>query len=225
MSDEAIRSSAARKKLYTVQGFRREAAGRLNLDPKMVRDAIDALVVAGVVPCTRADNAEALAMDGAWMLLGIGSRVRPDAIARVTPRFAAMALQIDGDPARSAKGGSSGATFENELAALCRETWTRAGEAAVPPVLGAGLYWSDGRGTLLFGTIDSWERGRPRHRKIFASEPLRLPQAPGGEWDFVHLDESFRLPAVGGIAFSPAKLTGFIELLAEGVAGTAASVS
>lgn len=224
MSDEAIRSSAARKKLYAVQGFRREAAGRLNLDPKMVKEAIDALVVAGVVPCTLADNAEALAMDGAWMLLGIGSRVRPGAIARVTPRFASMTLQIDGDRRRSANDGSPGATFENELATLFRETWTKADKAAVPPVLGVGLQWSDGRGSVLFGTIDRWERGKPRHRKIFASEPLHFPQAPGGEWDFVHLDESFRLPSVGGIAFSPLPLLGFLELLAEGVEETAASL-
>lgn len=173
---------------------------------------------------TLADNPQALATDGAWMLLGIGSRVRPDAIARVTPRFASMTLQIDGESPRSANSGSPSATFENELAALFRETWTKADEAAVPPVLGVGLSWSDGRGSVLFGTIDRWERGRPRHRKIFASEPLRLPQARGGEWDFVHLDESFRLPAVGGIAFSPLPLHAFIELLADGVEETAASV-
>lgn len=222
MADEAIRSNAAKKELYAVQGFRRQAAERLNLDPKMVKDAIEALGAAGVVSCTRANNSEALAMDGVWMLLGIGSRVRPDAIARVTPRFAAMTLQIDGDRPRSAKNDRSAAAFENELAAVFRETWAAADEVAVPPVQGVGLHWSDGRGTVLFGTIDRWERGKPRHRKIFASEPLQLPQAPGGEWDFVHMDASFRLPAVGGIAFSPLPLLGFIELLAEGVEETAA---
>lgn len=35
----------------------------------MVKNAIDALVVAGVVPCTRANNADALAVDGTWLLL------------------------------------------------------------------------------------------------------------------------------------------------------------
>ncbi len=221
MSD---RASAARKKLYEVRGFRREAAERLNLDPRMVNDAIEALAAAGVVPCTLTDNAQALAMDGVWMLLGIGSRVRPDAIALQSARFASMTLQIDGDHPRSPKGGSRNATFENELTALFREIWSPAHEAAFPPVMGVGLHWSDGQGSLLFGTIDFWERGKPRHRKIFASEPLRLPQAPGGEWDFVHIDESFRLPAVGGIAFSPLPLIGFIKLLAKGAEGTAASV-
>jgi hypothetical protein len=224
MSDDATKSNAARKKLYAVQGFRREAAARLNLDPKMVKGAIDALVGAGVVPCTLADDAQALAMDGVWMLLSIGSRVRPDAIAGQTARFASMTLQIDGDRPRSAKSGSPDATFENELATLFRETWATVDEAAVPPVLGVGLQWSDGRGSILFGTIDRWERGRPRHRKIFASEPLRLPQAPGGEWDFVHLDESFCLPSIGGMAFSPLPLLGFFELLAEGFEEKAASL-
>ncbi|MFB6418572.1 hypothetical protein [Bradyrhizobium tunisiense] len=94
----------------------------------------------------------------------------------------------------------------------------------MPTVQGVGLHWSDGRGSVLFGTIDRWERGKTRHRKVFASQTLQLPQAPGGEWDFVHILDSFRLPAVGGISFSALPLLGFIELLAEGVEETAASV-
>ncbi|MCP2057717.1 hypothetical protein [Bradyrhizobium diazoefficiens] len=194
-------------------------AERLNLDRKMVKAAINALVVAGVVPCTRSDNAEALAMDGAWLLLGIGSQVRPDAIARVTPRLASMTLQIDGDKPH---GTSVGATFEDELASIFKATWTMVASGAALPIQGVGLQWSDGRGSILFGIIDRWEREGPRHRKIFASEPLTLPQAPGGQWDFVHLMDSFRVPAVGGISFSPISLIGFIELLAEGVEETAA---
>ena len=65
----------------------------------------------------------------------------------------------------------------------------------------------------------------PRHRKVFASEKIQFPKAPGGGWDYVHLFDSFRLPAVGGISFSPVPLLGFIELLAEGVEETAATVS
>jgi len=220
MSDEA-RSNQARRKLFETQGFRREVAERLNLDPKMVKAAVNALVVAGAVPCTRPDNAEALAMDGVWLLLGIGSRVRPDAIARVTPRFASMTLQIDGDRPH---GTSAATTFEDELASIFKTTWTVATTGAMPAVQGVGLHWTDGRGTILFGTIDRWERGGPRHRKVFASETLALPPAPGGQWDFVHLMDSFRLPAVGGISFSPVPLLGYIELLAEGVEETAAAL-
>jgi hypothetical protein len=228
MSDDAKKSSAARRKLFETQGFRREAAERLNLDRGMVKKAINALVVAGVVPCTRPHNAEALAVDGAWLLMGIGSRVRPDAIARVTPRFAEMTLQIDGDNPRGAPTTgipSPGSTFEAELAAIFRNTWNAASGATIAPVQGVGLHWTDGRGSVLFGTIDRWQRGGPRHRKVFASESLQLPQAPGGQWDFVQLLDSFRVPAVGGISFSPLPLLGFVELLAEGVEETAASVS
>jgi hypothetical protein len=228
MSDDAKKSSAARRKLFETQGFRREAAERFNLDRGMVKQAINALVVAGVAPCTRPDNAEALAVDGAWLLMGIGSRVRPDAIARVTPRFAEMTLQIDGDNPRGAPttgAPSQKLTFEAELAAIFRNTWNAASDAAIPPVQGVGLHWTDGRGTVLFGTIDRWQRGGPRHRKVFASESLQLPQAPGGQWDFVQLLDSFRVPAVGGISFSPLPLLGFVELLAESVVATAASVS
>jgi hypothetical protein len=230
MSDDAKKSSAARRKLFESQGFRREAAERLSLDRRMVKQAINALVEAGVVPCWRSDNAEALATDGAWLLMGIGSRVRPDAIARVTPRFAEMTLQIDGDDPRGAPRAGAPPhrlTFEAELAAIFRNMWKAARNPALTQIqtLGVSLHWTDGRGSVLFGTIDRWEKGRPRHRKVFASESLQLPPAPGGEWDFVHLLDSFRLPAVGGIAFSPLPLLGFVELLAEGVEATAASAS
>lgn len=228
MKEMSDNSNKARRKLFETQGFRREVAERLNLDPKMVKPAINALVAAGVVPCTHPDNAEALAMDGAWLLMAIGSRVRPDAIPHVTPRFASMTLQIDSDGPRSAPKSSVSShivTFEAELAAIFRNAWNGENEAAMPPVQGVGLHWTDGRGSVLFGTIDRWERGAPRHRKVFASENLQLPQAPGGEWDYVQLFDSFRLPAVGGISFSPVPLLGFIELLAEGVEGTAATVS
>lgn len=115
-------------------------------------------------------------------------------------------------------------TFEDELAGIFRNTWNSASDGTMPPVQGIGLHWVDGRGSVLFGTIDGWQRGQPRHRKVFASETLQLPQAPGGEWDFVHLLDTFRLPAVGGISISPLPLLGFIELLSEGVEETAASV-
>ena len=132
MSDEAKRSSQARRKLFENQGFSREVAERLNLDRKMVKVPINALVVAGAVPCSRPDNAEALAMDGAWLLLSIGSRVRADAIARVTPRFASMTLQIDGD--RPHGTSSVATTFEDEVASIFKASWTVAATGVMPPV-------------------------------------------------------------------------------------------
>jgi hypothetical protein len=67
-----------------------------------------------------------------------------------------------------------------------------------------------------------------RRRRIRAAlqQPLRLPSASGrGEWDFVHLLDSFQLPTVGETIFSPLPLLGFCELLAGGVEETAASKS
>jgi hypothetical protein len=219
----------ARRKLFATRSFRREAAQRLNLDFGMVEGAINALLAAGIVPCTNSDNTEGLAIDGAWLLMAIGSRVRPDAIARVTPRFAEMTLQVDSDSpsvASLAAVPPHGGTFEAELVAMFRNSWNAARNPALTPVdaLGVSLQWSDGRGSVLFGTIDRWEKGRPRHRKVFASHSLQLPPAPGGDWDFVHLLDSFRLPAVGGIAFSPPPLCGFIELLAKAVDNKAESL-
>jgi hypothetical protein len=39
------------------------------------------------------------------------------------------------------------------------------------------VLWNDERGSCLFGTIDQWERGRTRRKKIYASESLALPAA------------------------------------------------
>ena len=64
---------------------------------------------------------------------------------------------------------------------------------------------------MLFATIDGWQRGRPRHQKIYCSEAFRLPAAPGGEWDFI------QLPTVGGTTLSPISLIGISELLRAGV--------
>lgn len=223
-------ANKARRKLFKTPEFRDEAAERLNLDKAMVFNAIAALLAAGSIPCARADNAEALAVDGARLLIAIGSQVRPDAIARVTARFAEMTLQIDADRPNGATAGMPPqelASFETDLAAMFRNSWTAARSVMPSPIdaRGVSLLWHDPRGSILFGTIDRWERGKPRKKKIYASEPLRLPSPPGGgEWDFVHLLDSFRLPAVGGTIFSPLPLLGFCELLAEGVEDTAAGL-
>jgi hypothetical protein len=159
------------------------------------------------------------------------SRVRADAIARVTKRFAAMTLQIDSDKPKGAAANGilqrGPVTFEDDLSAMFQHSWKAARSASPSSInaMGVSLLWHDPRGSVLFGTMDRWERGKPRYKKIFASESLRLPAAPGGEWDFIHLADSFQLPTVGGTIFSPLQLLGFCELLAEAVEETAASVS
>jgi hypothetical protein len=80
------------------------------------------------------------------------------------------------------------------------------------------VLWRDERGSLPFGKLERWEKGRTRRTRTYASEKLRLPAAVGGDWDFV------QLPTVGGTVFSPLSLLGFYELLDEGVEDTAASL-
>jgi hypothetical protein len=221
-----------RRKLFESAAFRDEAAERLSLKGAMVTNAVGALLAAGSIPSVRSDNAEALGVDGANLLIAIGSQVRPDAIARVTKRFAAMTLQIDAEKPKGAAGAGNQpqegpVTFEDDLTAMFQNSWKAAHSGSLSSInaMGVSLLWHDPRGSILFGTIDRWERGKPRHKKIYASEPLRLPSPPGGgQWDFVHLLDSFRLPAVGGTIFSPLPLLGFCELLAEGVEDTAAGL-
>lgn len=80
------------------------------------------------------------------------------------------------------------------------------------------MLWSDERGSLLLGKLEQWEKGRTRRTRIYASEELKLPIAPGGDWEFVHL------PTVGGTVFEPLPLLGFYELLEQGVEDTAAAL-
>jgi len=88
-------ANEVRRNLFETLKFRDEAADRLTLDKAMVSNAVAALLEAGSIPCTNPDNAGALAVDGARILVAIGSRVRPTAIARVRERFCAMTVQID----------------------------------------------------------------------------------------------------------------------------------
>jgi hypothetical protein len=224
-------ATEARRKLFQAREFRDEAVERLNLKGAMVTNAIAALLEAGSIPCARSDNAEALGLDGASLLIAIGSQVRPDAIARVTKRFAAMTLQIDTERPKGAAGAGTPprepVTFEAELMGMFQNSWQAARSASSSSInaMGVSLLWHDPRGSVLFGTIDRWKRGKPRHKKIYASESLRLPLPPGGgTWDFVQLLDSFQLPTVGGTFFSPLPLLGFCELLAEGVEDTAADL-
>jgi hypothetical protein len=231
MPNEMNKANQARRKLFEAREFQDETAERLNLTGAMVTNAIGALLAAALIPCSRSNSAEALAVDGATLLMAIGSQVRADAIARVTTRFAAMTLQIDTDrPKGAAATGTKPrgpVTFEDDLSAMFQHSWKAARSASHSSInaMGVSLLWHDPRGSVLFGTIDRWERGKPRYKKIYASESMRLPAAPGGDWDFIHLPENYRLPTVGGTIFSPPPLLGFCELLAEGVEETAASVS
>jgi hypothetical protein len=226
------KAAKARRKLFEARAFRDEAVERLFPKGALVTNAIAALLEAGSIPCARSDNAEALGLDGANLLIAIGSQVPPYAIARETKRFAAMTLQIDAEKPKGAAGVGNPprepVTFEADLTGMFQNSW-QASRSASPSAInafGVSLFWLDPQGSVLFGTIDRWERGEPsRHQKIYASEPLLPPLPPGGgEWDFEQVLACFQLPTVGGTCFSPLTLLGFCELLAEGVEDTAADL-
>jgi hypothetical protein len=222
MSEEA---REVRRALFESPMFRDEVADRLDLDIAKVVPPIDALLEAKAIPCSRADNAQALATDGTKMLLAIGSQqVRPASVVRVAERLGAMTMQAEVGNKTSTGAADifprSAVSFEADLAEMFQNLW-RAAYGSSPDGFRAtavSVLWNDERGSLLFGKLEQWEKGRRRRTRIYASETLRLPAAPGGDWDFV------QLPTVGGTVFAPLPLLGFYELLDEGVEDSAASL-
>ena len=223
MSNE---SCEARRTLFETTDFREEVAERLNLDIAKISPPIEALLQAGVIPCKRPGNAEALGVDATKILLAIGSQqASPASIVRVSERLGAMTLQ--GEISNPNDMGSASTfprlkslSFEVHLARISRSIWKAAHGSSPSPLhpIAVSVLWNDERGSCLFGTIDQWERGRTRRKRIYASESLGLPAAILGNWD------SVQLPAVGGTVFSPLPLLGYFDLLDQGVEDTAASL-
>lgn len=109
----------------------------------------------------------------------------------------------------------SESSFEAALSEMIRNLW-KAAHGKSPEgfrAIAVNILWADEMGSCLFGTIDQWEKGMTRRKKIYASEHLRLPAAK--DWD------NFQLPTVGGTVFSPLPLLSFCQLLDEGVEDTA----
>jgi len=223
MSNE---SCEARRKLFETTEFRDEVAERLNLDIAKIAPPIEALLQAGVIPCKRQDNAEALGVDGAKILLAIGGQqAGPGSVVRVSERLGKMTLQAEISDPKNAESGRTfprwkSSSFEVDLARISQSIWKAAHGTSPSPLhpIAIRVLWKDERGSCLFGTIDQWERGRTRRKKIYASESLGLPAAILGNWDYV------QLPAVGGTVFSPLPLLGFYDLLDAGVEDTPASL-
>jgi hypothetical protein len=209
-------SHGSRDRVYRSKDFRAEAAERLNLSTDRVSLPVAALLEAGAIPSTLSDNEVALAADGTKILIAIASQVRKaSAIASVVERIEGMTLQVE-----NGKPKAAGDSFGAAVAKAMRTTWGAANHPASSaiPIVGIGIGWSDQKGSLLHGSIDDWTKGKPRTKQIYASVPLNLPSAPGGDWDFV------QLPMVGGSLFAPLPLMGFFELLSGDVEDTAASL-
>jgi hypothetical protein len=170
----------ARRKLFESAAFRDEAAERLSLKGAMVTNAVGALLAAGSTPSVRSDNAEALGVDGANLLLAIGSQVRPDAIARVTKRFAAMTLQIDAEKPKGAAGAGNRpqepVTFEDDLTAMFQHSWKAAHSGSLSSInaMGTGRRPMGFRPSFGFFPV---ARGRGNH--LFAAPAARLLRASG----------------------------------------------
>jgi hypothetical protein len=156
-------------------------------------------------------------VDGTKILLSICSQVRKaSAMATVAERVGSMTLQTELGTPR--KKWSTAGFFAADVAMLLRKFWEVGRTGSAIPTLGVSVFWSDPQGRVLFGTIDERQRGKRRPKKIYSSETLRLPPAPGGEWDYI------QLPTVGGTSVSPLPLLGFGELLRYGVEDTAADL-
>lgn len=212
-------ASEVRRRMYEEEEFRAEMVERLNFGTDRVTLPLDALLQANVIPSELDDHTEALAVEGTKILLSICSQVRKaSAIAMVAERIGAMTLQAELGKPR--KKWSTAGFFAADVAKLLRTFWGWGHNpvGAAIPVVGVSVYWSDPQGRVLFGTIDEWHRGKPRQKKIYSSDTLRLPSAPGGEWDYIEL------PAMGGTSVSPLPLLGFSELLRRGVEDTAADL-
>jgi hypothetical protein len=117
--------------MFELPAFRNEVAERLELDIARVAPPIDALLEARAIPCPRADNAEALATDGAKILLAIGSQqVRPASAVRVAERLGAMTMQVEVGNKTSAGSADifprSTVSFEADLAEMFQNLWRAA---------------------------------------------------------------------------------------------------
>jgi hypothetical protein len=212
-------ASDVRRRMYEAPEFRAEMMERLNFGTDRVTLPLDALLETNVIPSELDDHTEALAVEGTKILLSICSQVRKSsAMAMVAGRIGAMTLQTELGTPR--KKWSTAGFFAADVANLLQKFWEvgRAPRATAIPTVGVSVFWSDPQGRVLFGTIDEWHAGKRRQKKIYSSETLRLPSAPGGEWDFI------QLPAVGGTSVSPLPLLGFSELLREGIEDTAADL-
>jgi hypothetical protein len=208
-----------RREMYGSEEFKYSLAERLNYPLDRIKLPLDALRRANVIPSELDDNTEALRVEATKIVLAIASQVRkPEAIPMVVERFGAMTLQAE--PGKPRTKWSTDGFFAADLANLLQKYWQLADGSPLDPIptIGVSLFWGDGKGSVLFATIDGWQRGRPRHQKIYCSEAFRLPAAPGGEWDFI------QLPTVGGTTLSPISLVGISELLRAGVEDTAADL-
>jgi len=219
MSKKALR---VRQRLFESLEFREEVAERLCLDRSLVLNSIDALLDAELIPCALSTNARSLAADGASILMAIGSRQSTAAsIARVAARLGSMDLQGEiagNEPARGVADifpRTTSISFGTDVAELLLNLWKAAHGISTSGFTGVAvsMLWNDMQGSILFGVI---EQSVGRRKRIYATDPFRIPSGVTNEWHFV------QLPTVGGIKYEPRSILRFGALLDASVADTAA---
>lgn len=213
----SIMAQQARRDAFGNRLFSSGAARNLELPDNMVANAVDVLVDANVLPCDLADNSEALAADGASVLMAIGSRqAAPASILRAVRRLSTMPFEFEiGDPAEPKSGlvdlfpQNASSSFGSDLSAILLNMWQAArGTATKFKGVSVTMAWIDERGNQLFGAIEQGPAGRKR---IYSSDPS---QASTGR----------DLSAVGGIIYSPKSLLRFAAHLDATMAGTGAAL-
>jgi len=207
----------ARIDAFSERVFSAGAARNLELSDKIVANAVRALIQGDVMPCDLADNSEALAVDGAAILMAIGSRqVNPVSIRRVARRFSTMPFEFEiGDPADRAEDRvdlfppDASLSFGGDLAAILRNMWQAArGKSKKLKGLSVTMAWNDEQGGELCGAIEQGAAGRQR---VYSS-------------DSSHWSRGSDLSTVGGIIYSPKALLRFAAHLDATMAGTAANL-
>lgn len=212
----------ARRSLFGSHQFSKQIAAATELDAGVVANACRALVAAGLIPCAAAENTDALATEGAMVLMAIGGRqAQPDAIVRVLARLDNMTHQVVvGKGTPGIQGGRERAPadlFAQGLSDVLKQTWQILREPAGGRIgaVNVSMLWGDERGGVLYGVIDHVTD----HRKhVYSSATLPVPHGIADEWDFVQLH------TVGGAIFSPQSILRFATLLEDSVAGTAAEL-
>ncbi|WP_398466541.1 hypothetical protein [Tardiphaga sp.] len=189
-------------------------------DPRIVDTACKALLEEGLLPCVSDGKADALAIDGAMVLMALASRqTEADAIVRVLGRLRDMQHQVvvarptivSTEPRRLPSD-----LFVHGVAEVIKQTWQnmRAPIIDEDADIGVSILWGD-RGEVLYGVIDYVSE----HRKhIYSNAKLPVPPGIADEWDFIELR------TVGGHSFSTLSIFYYAKVLKDSAVGTPAEL-
>lgn len=212
----------ARRNLFRTPRVVQHVGRATGQDPRIIESACNALLEAGLLPCASGGKADALAIDGAVVLMALGSRqTEPDTIVRVVSRLREMTHQVTIGPARPSVGSTEARPappdlFVHGLAGVIGRTWKlmRAPTNYEDADIAVSVLWGD-RGEVLYGVIDH----ESDHRKlIYSSATLPVPPGIAAEWDFVELR------TVGGQIFSAISIFQYACVLKDSAVGTPAEL-